>query len=156
MDLDGQESPQRSLFQPWMCFLYSTLPSLTTKTKATGVQTLKTSTKCFFLYFILKDLHRCIAMLIFRGELPFSNAFAWLNDPSERGLNFDRLVTGRPKEDLNRQPPSDETLYFFLKQWFCESDACRWPGRRDILTQMTFWDANDLLDDRRALMRLTQ
>ena len=155
MDLDGQGSPQPSLFQPWMCVLYSTLPSLT-KTKAKRVETLKTSTKCLFLYFILKGLHQCITMqyiaiLIFRGELPFSNAFAWLTDPSQRGLNFDRLVNGRPNDNLLRLD-----FVLFLKQWFCESDACRWPGWRDILTQMTFWDANDLLDDRRPLMRVTQ
>ena len=86
-----------------------------------------------FLYFILKGLHQCITMqniaiLIFRGELPFSNAFAWLTNPSQRGLNFDRLVNGRPKEDLNRQLPSDQTLYFFRNNDFVSQTHADDPG----------------------------
>ena len=65
MDLDGQGSPQPSLFQ-------------NKGQKSTNIKNLD---KMPFLYFILKRLHQCITMqyiaiLIFRGELPFSNAFA--------------------------------------------------------------------------------
>ena len=102
MDLDGQQSPQpqRSLLQSWMCVLCSTLPSLT-KTKTKRPHKLKTWTECLFYIFpnkIFTNVLQCNALQCWfsEGEHAFSKAFAWLTNPSQRGLNFDNFLWTRP------------------------------------------------------------